>query len=156
MSTEIIQVRDIPAEDARALRSRASARNMSLSSYLRELIHDDVSRPTMADMSERTGGRDRIDTEVTSAVRGLMMTSKPASMVDGARAEEMLDVFADLPLARHRMQPYQRRVLGLRNNFTAYDAFYVALAESLREPVLTDDRTYARPPGHSAVIEAWA
>jgi predicted nucleic acid-binding protein len=54
----------------------------------------------------------------------------------------MLDDFADLPLVRYPMLPYQRRALSLRDNFTAYDAFYVALAES-------------KAAGHTAVIETW-
>jgi len=53
------------------------------------------------------------------------------------------------------MQPYQRRALALRHNFTAYDAFYVTLAESLGMPLLTDDHKYAGATGHTAVIETW-
>ncbi len=96
-----------------------------------------------------------IDAEVTSAIRGLLLTSKPAIQVTVERAEQMLDDFADLPLVRYPMQPYQRRALALRYNFTAYDAFYVALAESLGMPLLTDDRKYAKAAGHTAVIETW-
>ena len=96
-----------------------------------------------------------IDAEVSSAIRGLLMASKPTIKIDVMRAEEMLDDFADLPLVRDPMQPDQRRVLTLRNNFTAYDAFYVALAESLGMPLLTDDRKYATAPSHTAVIETW-
>ena len=58
MSSEIIQVRDVPAADARTLRARAAARNMSLSSYLRELIHDDVTRPSMAEVLDRIATRE--------------------------------------------------------------------------------------------------
>ncbi|WP_206447782.1 antitoxin [Agrococcus sp. KRD186] len=61
MSSEIIQVRDVPAEDARALRARAAARSMSLSSYLRELIHDDASRPEMAEVLSRIASRDGVE-----------------------------------------------------------------------------------------------
>jgi len=50
----------------------------------------------------------------------------------------------------------QRRALALRDNFTAYDAFYVALAESLGMPLLTDDRKYAKSAGHTAAIETLA
>ena len=96
-----------------------------------------------------------IDAEVTSAIRGLLLTSKPAIKIRVARAEEMLDDFADLPLLRYPMLPYQRRALTLRDNFTAYDAFYVALAESLGMPLLTDDQKYAKAAGHTAVIETW-
>lgn len=83
------------------------------------------------------------------------MTSKPTIQIEPARADEMLDDFADLPIARYPMQPFQRRVLDLRANFTAYDAFYVALAESLSMPLLTDDRKFAGAPTHSAVITPW-
>ena len=97
-----------------------------------------------------------IDAEVTSAIRGLLITSKPAIRITVERAEQMLDDFADLPLVRYPMQPYQRRVLALRDNFTAYDAFYLALSESLDLPLLTDDRKFERAPGHTAVIETWS
>lgn len=95
-----------------------------------------------------------IDAEVSSAIRGLLMTSKPIR-IDVERGEQMLEDFSDLPLVRYPMQPYQRRVLALRNNFTAYDAFYIALAESLGAPLLTDDRKFATAPSHSAEIEVW-
>ena len=96
-----------------------------------------------------------IDAEVASAIRGLLLTSKAEIRISAARAGEMLEDFADLSLMRHPMLPYQRRVLALRDNFTAYDAFYVALAESLRVPLLTDDRKYDRAAGHTAIIETF-
>ena len=63
MSAEIIQVRDVPSEEVDALRSRAAARGMSLSAYLRELIHDDVSRPTMTETVARIATRDNIEAD---------------------------------------------------------------------------------------------
>ncbi|MPV51260.1 MULTISPECIES: type II toxin-antitoxin system VapC family toxin [unclassified Pseudactinotalea] len=96
-----------------------------------------------------------IDAEVVSAIRGLLLTSKPSIRITVERAELMLDDFADLPLTRYPMQPFQRRALALRDNYTAYDAFYVILAESLGVPLLTDDRKFAGAPGHVAVIETW-
>lgn len=96
-----------------------------------------------------------IDAEVASAIRGLLLTSKPAIRIRFTRAEQMLVDFADLPLLRYPIQPYQRRALTLRDNFTAYDAFYVALAESLDMPLLTDDRKFAKAAGHAAIIETW-
>lgn len=97
-----------------------------------------------------------IDAEVTSAVRGLLLTSKPAVRISVERGEQMLEDFAGLPIVRHPMQPYQGWVLALRDNFTAYDAFYLVLAESLDMPLLTDDRKFAKAPGDSAVIETWS
>lgn len=61
MGTEILQVRDVPAEDAQTLRARAAARNESLSSYLRELIHEDASRPEMAEVLARVASRESIE-----------------------------------------------------------------------------------------------
>lgn len=97
-----------------------------------------------------------IDAEVTSAIRGLLLTSKPAIRITDVRAGQMLDDFADVPLVRYPMQPYQRRALALRDDFTAYDAFYLALAESLSMPLLTDDRKYERAPRRTAVLETWS
>lgn len=97
-----------------------------------------------------------IDAEVASAARGLLLTSKADVSITRARAEQMLDDFSALPLRRYPMQPQQRRVLALRHNFTAYDAFYVALAEALDMPLLTDDRKYAKAAAHSARIETWS
>jgi predicted nucleic acid-binding protein len=110
---------------------------MSLSSYLRELIHDETSWPAMGEVLERIAtrasidaggeqrhrfGQDRyvhapalIDAEVASAIRGLLLTSNPAIKASPARAQEMLDDFADLPLVRYPMQPHQRPALALRN-----------------------------------------
>lgn len=96
-----------------------------------------------------------IDAEVTSAIRGLLLTSKPAVRISAERGQQMLEDFADLPLVRHPMQPNQGRVLALRDNVTAYDAFYLVLAESLDMPLLTDDRKFAKAPWEGAAIETW-
>lgn len=96
-----------------------------------------------------------IDAEVTSAIRGLMMTSKRAIRITPTRAREMLEDYADLPFVRHPMVPLQRRALDLRQNFTAYDEFYVVLAEALNVPLLTDDGKFARAPNLPAVVESW-
>lgn len=63
MANEILQVRDVPTRDVEVLRARAAARSMSLSSYLRELIHDDTSRPTMAEVLERIATRDGVEAD---------------------------------------------------------------------------------------------
>lgn len=61
MSVEILQVRDVPSDDMQRLRARAAARGLSLSAYLRELIHDDVSRPSMAEVLERIASRSAVE-----------------------------------------------------------------------------------------------
>lgn len=78
-----------------------------------------------------------LDAEVTSAIRGLLLASRPATRIGTAREEEMVADYGDLPLVRHPMLPLQRRALALRDNVTACDAFYIALAEALSMPLLT-------------------
>ncbi len=52
-----------------------------------------------------------------------------------------------LPVELFSYEPHGRRVWELRNNLTAYDAWYVALAESLGVPLVTLDGRLARAPG---------
>lgn len=61
MDTEIIQVRDVPSGDVAVLRERASARNKSLSSYLRDLIRDEANRPTMDEVLARIATRESVE-----------------------------------------------------------------------------------------------
>lgn len=63
MANQILQVRDVPTQDVEVLRARAAARNISLSSYLRELIHDDTCRPTMGEVLERIAARDSVEAD---------------------------------------------------------------------------------------------
>lgn len=63
MSTDIIQVRGVPAEEVAVLRDRATSRNMSLSQYLRELIHDDTSRPAMPEVLARIAERGSVEAD---------------------------------------------------------------------------------------------
>ena len=44
-------------------------------------------------------------------------------------------------------EPHARRVWQLRENLTAYDAWYVALAETLGAPLITLDHRFARVHG---------
>lgn len=120
-----------------------------------------LARPDDSGLRERFGHERLvhapalIDAAVTSAVRGLLLSTKAGTAITTSRAAAMITDFVDLPIARHPMVPLQSRVLELRSNFTAYDGFYVALAEALQTPLLTDDRKFARAPGHDAEIETW-
>lgn len=93
-----------------------------------------------------------IDAEVSSVVRGLSITTKPHVRITSARAELMLADYSGLRIVRHPMQPLQVRTHELKDNFTAYDAMYVALAERLDLPLLTDDGKFAAAPSHRAEI----
>jgi predicted nucleic acid-binding protein len=56
------------------------------------------------------------------------------------RAKSAVEDLADLPLELFPTLPLRARVWELRDNFTAADAFFVALAERLDEPLATKDR----------------
>jgi predicted nucleic acid-binding protein len=68
------------------------------------------------------------------------------------RAEEALDDLASLPVRRHGAAEFRRRIWELRDELSAYDAAYVALAEALSAPLLTTDSRLARAGGHRAEI----
>lgn len=53
----------------------------------------------------------------------------------------------DLPVDLFPYEPFADRVWRLRHTVTAYDAWYVALAESLETELLTLDRRLATAPG---------
>lgn len=96
-----------------------------------------------------------IDAEITSVLRGLSITAKPEVQISAERALEMLADYAGLRIVRHPMQPLQARAFEMRHNLTAYDAMYVALAESLGLPLLTDDGKLGGVPGHTADVHQY-
>lgn len=51
--TRTLQIRDVPEDVHAAVRVRAARAGVSVSDYLRELITEVVSRPTMAEVVER-------------------------------------------------------------------------------------------------------
>ena len=69
------------------------------------------------------------------------------------RGEEALRDLADMPIERFAHTPFLPRIWELRNNLTAYDAAYVALAETLGCTLVTRDRRLANSPSHAASTE---
>ena len=90
-----------------------------------------------------------VDLEVASVWR----RAAHAGRLTGKRADQALGDLAELPLARAPHEPLIRRIWGLRDNLTPYDAAYVALAEALQVPLLTADRPLAEAPGPKCEIE---
>lgn len=69
------------------------------------------------------------------------------------RGQEAVDDLLDFPLNVYDHHPFLPRIWALRNNASAYDAAYIALAEKLGAPLITCDSKLASIPGHSATIE---
>jgi len=61
-------------------------------------------------------------------------------VLDPARALGAIDDLGDLPVELFGTLPLRRRAWELRENLTAADALFVALAEHLGEPLATKDR----------------
>jgi predicted nucleic acid-binding protein len=71
------------------------------------------------------------------------------------RAVEAIEDMAALRIARYPPVLLLQRIWRLRQNLTAYDAAYVALAEELQAPLITRDRRIAAAPGHAAAVEVF-
>jgi predicted nucleic acid-binding protein len=93
-----------------------------------------------------------VDVEVSQALRRLAR----AGEVSPGRAADAIADLADLDLHRHPHLDLLRRAWKLRDNLTAYDAMYVALAEAIDAPLVTCDRPLASTTGHRATIEVIA
>jgi predicted nucleic acid-binding protein len=90
-----------------------------------------------------------LDVEVAQVLRRYAF----AGEVDAERCRAALDDLAGFALTRYPHDFLMRRVWDLRDNLTAYDAVYVALAEALDAPLLTRDQRLANAPRHGARVE---
>jgi predicted nucleic acid-binding protein len=94
-------------------------------------------------------GRERVqvphlvDAEVASALRSVTSTG----VLTPDEGWAALDTWRRLGVSRHPVVGLLDRMWQLRENVTAYDAAYVALAEALDCPVVTADARLSRAPG---------
>ena len=89
-----------------------------------------------------------VDSEVVQALRSQVRRGD----IDAGDARRALDVWAQLGIQRVGLVGLLERVWDLRDNLTAYDATYVAVAEALDCPLLTADARLARAPGPGCPI----
>ncbi|HUY38466.1 MAG TPA: type II toxin-antitoxin system VapC family toxin [Candidatus Binataceae bacterium] len=115
-----------------------------------------LETPTGARVDERIFSRGAslhaphlIDVEVAQVLRRYAALG----IVTASRARGALQDLIDLPLIRYAHDLFLPRIWELRENFTAYDAAYVALAETLGAPLVTCDRKVASASLHHARVE---
>jgi predicted nucleic acid-binding protein len=90
-----------------------------------------------------------LDLEVGQVLRRLVQEGT----VSAQRADQGIEDLLDLRIIRYPHFVLLPRIWQLRNNFSAYDAAYVALAEKLGARLLTRDARLASAPGHTASVE---
>ena len=90
-----------------------------------------------------------LDLEIAQVLRRYVS----AGELSAQRGMQALTDLADLPIVRYPHDLFLSRIWALRHNVTAYDAAYLALAESLPAPLITCDARLAAAPGHRATIE---
>lgn len=114
---------------------------LDASAAVSALLQQGVARTAIAD--EQVHVPHLIDAEVTSALRRRVLAGRLAAGTGRA----CLRAWQGLALTRYPGVGLLGRVWLLRDNLSAYDAMYIALAEALGCEVLTADARLAGAPG---------
>lgn len=92
-----------------------------------------------------------IDLEILNALRKLVRLDA----ISASHATMLIEDLSDVRLARYRHDGFRHRIWELRDHLSAYDASFVALAETLDATLVTVDARLARAAGHEARIELY-
>ena len=117
-----------------------------------ELLLQTADAPRIA--SDILSGRETLhaphlmDVEVAQVVRRYAVRGE----ISAEHGREALAILPLLPVSRYPHVPLLSRMWQLRDNLTAYDAAYVALAEGLGAPLMTRDGRLANAAGHTADV----
>ena len=118
-------------------------------SAMLEVLLNTPAGARVDDRLSAAGAPHLLDLEVAQVLRRYAASGE----IDPQRGAQALEDLADLPLARYPHDVCLSRIWELRDNLTAYDAAYVALAEVLEAPLVTRDAALASPRIHRARIE---
>ena len=116
------------------------------SAALSALLNDGSARHALA--SGQLHAPQLVDVEVASGLR----RNVAAGRIDPHAGWAALDTWRRLGLTRYASPPLLERVWELRDNLTAYDAAYVALAEMLNCALITADAKLSRAPGIRCLV----
>jgi predicted nucleic acid-binding protein len=90
-----------------------------------------------------------VDAEIAHVLRKHVLGRR----IVAARAQAALQDFVDMRLLRFAHTPLLPRAFELRNTMTAYDALYVALAETLGATFITRDGKLGRTAASIVMVE---
>jgi predicted nucleic acid-binding protein len=110
------------------------------------LLNDDDARGLLA--REPVAAPHLIDSEIANALRSNVIRGG----IEAGHARRALDSWARLGVRRFPVVGLLGRVWELRANLTAYDASYVALAETLGGDLVTADARLAAAPGPTCAV----
>ena len=104
--------------------------------------------------------RDRLRNESIAApdlmrvdVVSVLRRQRSLGQLTDIEANQAVADLLALPITTYPTAPLLHRAWALRDNLTAYDACYVALAEALRCTLLTADTRLSKAPGPECSIE---
>ncbi len=109
----------------------------------------DAAETYVFDPAERQAAPDLVNAEVLHVLRGL----EREGTIDAATSAAAVETLMQLPIARFPTASLIDRAWALRDNFTAYDAMYVALAEAIETRLVTTDARLARAVRDHAGVE---
>lgn len=121
-------------------------------SILANAVGDDHTDGERARAELRSAGGvsapDLVDVETVAVLRKRWL----ARTISARRFSSAIEDLEALAIDRYPSLRFMRRAYELRDNVTAYDATYIALAEILGCELLTADRRLASAPGARCAI----
>lgn len=125
-------------------------------SVLANVVGDDGADGERARAEVRSVGEiaapDLVDVETLAVLRKRWL----AKTISARRFASAVDDLEALAIDRYPTLRFMRRAYELRDNVTAYDATYIALAEILECDLVTGDRRLAKAPGTRCAIRVLA
>lgn len=118
------------------------------STILEVLLRTTDAADWLLDSGETLHAPHLLDVEIAQVIRRYEARGE----LSAERGQEVLTDLMAFPVARYPHDFLLQRMWELRNNLTAYDAVYVALAEALDAPLVTRDERLASVPGHNAIV----